>query len=80
MVRETEPTTIQSAILKDEGLNNDVVRNGLLKRSSKRKKESGETSKQEDARSNNKRAKTGKRFVATDSGKKEYKGLYPKCA
>nr|GEW33487.1 hypothetical protein [Tanacetum cinerariifolium] len=62
MVRATEPTTIQSAILKDEGLNNNVVRNGLLKRSSKRKKDSGETSKQEDARSNNKRARTGKRF------------------
>nr|GEU62409.1 putative reverse transcriptase domain-containing protein [Tanacetum cinerariifolium] len=53
---------------------------GLLKRSSEKSKESGETGKQEDARSNNKRARTGKGFVAADSGKREYKGLHPKCA
>ncbi|GKA03164.1 reverse transcriptase domain-containing protein [Tanacetum coccineum] len=80
MVRATEPTTIQSAILKAGGLTDDAMRNGSLKRSSEKRKESGETSKQEDARSNNKRARTGKRFVATNSGKKEYKVLYPKCA
>ncbi|GKC71443.1 reverse transcriptase domain-containing protein [Tanacetum coccineum] len=60
-------------------LTNDAVRNGLLKRRSEKRKESGETGKQDDARSNNKRARTGKGFVATDSGKKEYKGLHPKC-
>ncbi|GJX76373.1 reverse transcriptase domain-containing protein [Tanacetum coccineum] len=80
MVRATEPTTIQSAILKAGGLTDDTVRNGLLKRSSEKRKESDETSKQEDARSNNKRAKTRKGFVAIDSGKKEYKGLHPKCS
>ncbi|GJV65165.1 reverse transcriptase domain-containing protein [Tanacetum coccineum] len=79
MVRATEPTTIQSAILKAERLTNDAVRNGLLKRRSEKRKESGETSKQDDARSNNKRARTGKGFVETDSGKKEYKDLHPKC-
>ncbi|GJR66677.1 reverse transcriptase domain-containing protein, partial [Tanacetum coccineum] len=52
----------------------------LLKKSSEKRKESGETGKQEDARSNNKRARTRKEFVAIDSGKKEYKGLHPKCA
>nr|GFD31527.1 reverse transcriptase domain-containing protein [Tanacetum cinerariifolium] len=50
-----------------------IDRNGLLKRSSEKRKENGETSKQEDARSNNKRARIGKGFVAADSGKKEYK-------
>ncbi|GKD72920.1 hypothetical protein Tco_1331202, partial [Tanacetum coccineum] len=79
MVRAMEPSTIQSAILKAGGLTDDTVRNGLLKRSSDKRKESGETGKQEDARSNNKRARTGKGFMATDSGKKEYKGPYPKC-
>ncbi|GKA83536.1 putative reverse transcriptase domain-containing protein [Tanacetum coccineum] len=51
MVRATEPTTIQSAILKAGGLTDDAVRNGLLKRSSEKRKESGETARKEDARS-----------------------------
>ncbi|GKF86616.1 reverse transcriptase domain-containing protein, partial [Tanacetum coccineum] len=80
MVRATEPSTIQSAILKTGGLTDDVVRNGLLKGSSEKWKESGETGKQEDARSNNKRAMTEKRYVAAGTGKGEYKGLHPKCA
>ncbi|GJS91078.1 reverse transcriptase domain-containing protein [Tanacetum coccineum] len=66
-------------ILKVEGLTDDAARIRLLKRSSEKRKEIGKTGKQEDARSNNKRARTGKGFVATDSGKKEYKGLHPKC-
>nr|GEY77456.1 putative reverse transcriptase domain-containing protein [Tanacetum cinerariifolium] len=73
------PSTIQSVILKVRGLTDDAVRNGLFKRSSEKRKESGETSKQEDARSNNKRAMTGKGFVAADSCKKKYNGLHPKC-
>ncbi|GKB38284.1 reverse transcriptase domain-containing protein [Tanacetum coccineum] len=80
MVRATEPSTIQSAILKTGGLTDDVVRNGLLKGSSEKWKESGETGKQEYARSNNKRAMTEKRYVAAGTGKGEYKGLHPKCA
>ncbi|GKA60948.1 reverse transcriptase domain-containing protein [Tanacetum coccineum] len=80
MVRATEPFTIQREILKAGGLTDDAVRNGLLKRSSEKRKECGKTGKQEDARGNNKRARTGKGFVATDSGKKEYKGPHPKCA
>nr|GEU67352.1 putative reverse transcriptase domain-containing protein [Tanacetum cinerariifolium] len=68
MVQATEPTTIHSAILKAGGLTDDAIRNGLLKRSSEKRKESGETVKQENSRNNNKRAKTRKGFVATDSG------------
>ncbi|GJY01989.1 RNA-directed DNA polymerase, eukaryota [Tanacetum coccineum] len=56
-----------------------IDRNGLLKKSSEKRKESGETGRQENARSNNKRARTGKGFVAIDSGKKEFKGPHPKC-
>nr|GEU93153.1 hypothetical protein [Tanacetum cinerariifolium] len=67
-------------MLKVGGLIEDAMRNGLLKRSSEKRKENGETSKQEDARSNNKRARIGKGFVAADSGKKEYKGPHPNCA
>ncbi|GJU44445.1 reverse transcriptase domain-containing protein [Tanacetum coccineum] len=51
MVRATKPFTIQSAILKAGGLTDDAVRNGLLKRSSEKRKESGETTRKEDARS-----------------------------
>nr|GFC60725.1 hypothetical protein [Tanacetum cinerariifolium] len=64
------------AILKAGGLTDDDVRNGLLKRCSEIMKESGETGKKEDTRTNNKRVKIGK---ATDSGKKENKSLHPKC-
>nr|GEW85172.1 putative reverse transcriptase domain-containing protein [Tanacetum cinerariifolium] len=58
----------------DRGLTDDSVRNGLLKTSSEKRKESGENGIQEDARGNNKRTRIGKGFVETDSGKKEYKG------
>nr|GFD03529.1 reverse transcriptase domain-containing protein [Tanacetum cinerariifolium] len=75
MVRATEPSTIQSKILKAGGLTDDTMRNGLLKSSSEKRKESDKT-----ARSNNKRARTRKGFMATDSGKNEYKGLHPKFA
>nr|GEV13669.1 ent-kaur-16-ene synthase, chloroplastic-like [Tanacetum cinerariifolium] len=75
MVRATEPSTIQSKILKAGGLTDDTMRNGLLKSSSEKRKESDKT-----ARSNNKRARTRKGFMATDSGKNKYKGLHPKFA
>nr|GEW34031.1 hypothetical protein [Tanacetum cinerariifolium] len=77
IVRATMPSTTQSVILKVGGLTKDAMRNGLLKRSCEKRKENGETSKQEDARSNNKRARIGKGFVAADSGKKEYQGPHP---
>ncbi|GJU11869.1 putative reverse transcriptase domain-containing protein [Tanacetum coccineum] len=73
MVQATEPSTIQSAILKAEGLTNDAARNGLLKKGNEKRKDGGETTKQEDARVNKKRARTGKGFVAADSSKKEYR-------
>ncbi|GKF30627.1 hypothetical protein Tco_0100425 [Tanacetum coccineum] len=73
MVQATEPSTIQSAILKAGGLTNDATRNGLLKKGNEKRKDGGETSKQEVVRVNKKRAMTGKGFVAADSGKKEYR-------
>ncbi|GJT75503.1 reverse transcriptase domain-containing protein [Tanacetum coccineum] len=79
MVRATEPSTIQSAILKAGGLTDDATRNGLLKKGSEKKKDGGEIGEQEDVRVNNKRARTIKGFMEADSGKKEYKGPHPKC-
>ncbi|GJT89330.1 reverse transcriptase domain-containing protein [Tanacetum coccineum] len=80
MVRKTKPSTIQSAILKAGGLTDDAVRNGLLNKGSEKRKDGGETSKQEDVKGKNKRARTEKGFMATDSDKKEYKDPHPKCA
>nr|GEY05662.1 reverse transcriptase domain-containing protein [Tanacetum cinerariifolium] len=60
MVRETKPSTIHSVILKAGGLTDDTKRNGLLKRSTEKMKENAKTCKKEDARSNNKKARTGK--------------------
>ncbi|GKC82570.1 putative reverse transcriptase domain-containing protein [Tanacetum coccineum] len=79
MVQETEPSTIQSAILKACGLTDDATRNGLLKKGSEKKKDGGETRKQEDVRVNNKRARTIKGFVVANYYKKEYKGPHHKC-
>ncbi|GKE20337.1 hypothetical protein Tco_1431849 [Tanacetum coccineum] len=58
MVRVTEPSTIPSVILKVRGLTDDVVRNELLKKNSEKRKDNGETSKQGDVRTSNKRART----------------------
>nr|GEY73419.1 putative reverse transcriptase domain-containing protein [Tanacetum cinerariifolium] len=53
---------------------------GCDKKGSEKRKDGGETDNKEDAMGENKRDRTGKGFVATDSSKKEYKGPQPKCA
>lgn len=70
-VKTTEPSTIQSAILRAGTLTDEMVRNGSLRDSDKRKGTS-ESNKQTD----NKRART---FAATNSGQREYLGQHPKC-
>nr|GEU35922.1 reverse transcriptase domain-containing protein [Tanacetum cinerariifolium] len=80
MVRATEPSIIQSAILKAGGLTNDAVRNRLLNKSNEKRKDDGETSKQRDDRASNKSARIGKGYVATDPGKNESRNFLPKCA
>ncbi|GKD21281.1 putative reverse transcriptase domain-containing protein [Tanacetum coccineum] len=78
MVRATEPSTIQSAILKVRGLTDDVVRNELLKKNSEKRKDNGKTSKQGDVGTSNKRARTGKGYVATNPSKNEFRNFLPK--
>ncbi|GJT55066.1 putative reverse transcriptase domain-containing protein [Tanacetum coccineum] len=79
-VREsTQPTTIQSAILKAEILTDEAVCCGTLTRSSKKTKEVEETSKQGGLWKDNKKAKVGKGFVATTPPRNENVGSYPKC-
>nr|GEW65162.1 putative reverse transcriptase domain-containing protein [Tanacetum cinerariifolium] len=64
----------ENAILKAEVLTGEAVRNGSLKRNG------GESSKEENAKSENKRARTGKVFATiTNPVKKEYMGSAPKC-
>ncbi|GJW77142.1 putative reverse transcriptase domain-containing protein [Tanacetum coccineum] len=80
MLRETLPTTIQSAIFKAGILTDEAVRCGTLTRSSEKRKEVEETSKQAGSWKENKKAKVGKGFVATAPPRNENVGSYPKCA
>ncbi|GJZ91901.1 reverse transcriptase domain-containing protein [Tanacetum coccineum] len=65
MLRETQPTTIQSVILKAGILTDEAVRRGTLIRSSEKRKEVEETSKQRGLWKDNKKAKVRKGFMAT---------------
>ncbi|GKC28204.1 putative reverse transcriptase domain-containing protein [Tanacetum coccineum] len=65
MLRATQPTTIQSAILKAGILTDEAVCCGTLTRSSEKRKEVEETSKQGGSWKDNKKAKVGKGFVVT---------------
>ncbi|GJX43196.1 hypothetical protein Tco_0259872 [Tanacetum coccineum] len=80
MLRATQPTTIQSAILRAGILTDEAVSSGTLTKGSEKRKGVGETSKQGSERSNDKRAKVSKGFVAATSHRKEYTGPHPKCA
>ncbi|GJR02645.1 putative reverse transcriptase domain-containing protein [Tanacetum coccineum] len=80
MLRATQPTTIQSAILKAGILTNEAVRCGTLTRTSEKRKEVEETSKQGGSWKDNKKAKVGKGFIATAPPRNENVGSYSKCA
>ncbi|GJT74742.1 retrovirus-related pol polyprotein from transposon TNT 1-94 [Tanacetum coccineum] len=71
---------IQSVILKVGILTNEVVHCGTLTRSSEKRKEVEETSKQGGSWKDNKKVKVGKGFVVTAPPRNENMGLYPKCA
>ncbi|GKA79655.1 putative reverse transcriptase domain-containing protein [Tanacetum coccineum] len=80
MLRATQPATIQSAILKAGRLTDEAVRCGTLTRSSEKRKEAEETSKQGGSWKDNKKAKVGKGFVAITHLRNENVGSYSKCA
>nr|GEU77441.1 hypothetical protein [Tanacetum cinerariifolium] len=79
MLRATQPTTIQSAILKAGILTDEAVRCGTLTRSSEKRKEVEETSKQGGSCKDNKKEKVGKGFMATTPPRNKNVGSYPKC-
>ncbi|GJR71326.1 putative reverse transcriptase domain-containing protein [Tanacetum coccineum] len=79
MLRATQPTTIQSSILKAGILTDEAVCCGTLTRSSEKRKEAKETSKQGGSCKDNKKAKVGKGFVAIAPPRNENVSSYPKC-
>ncbi|GKA17836.1 reverse transcriptase domain-containing protein, partial [Tanacetum coccineum] len=80
MLQATQPTTIQSDILKAVILTDEVVRCGTLTRSSEKRKEVEEISKQGGSWKDNKKAKVGKGFMVTAPPRNVNVGAYPKCA
>ncbi|GJW97036.1 putative reverse transcriptase domain-containing protein [Tanacetum coccineum] len=80
MLRATQPTTIQSAILTAGILIDEAVRCRTFSKGSEKRKEVKETSKQGGSRNENKRAKVGKGFMAAAPHRNDYVGSYPKCA
>ncbi|GJZ58039.1 putative reverse transcriptase domain-containing protein, partial [Tanacetum coccineum] len=65
MLRATQPTTIQSAILTAGILTDEAVRCRTLTKGNDKRKEMEESSKQESTWKDNKKPKTGKGFVVT---------------
>ncbi|GJZ84297.1 putative reverse transcriptase domain-containing protein [Tanacetum coccineum] len=80
MLRATQPTTIQSAILKAGILTDEAVRCGTLTKGNDKRKEMEESSKQGSAWKDNKKSKTGSGFVATVPLRNDNVSTYPKCA
>ncbi|GKD60583.1 reverse transcriptase domain-containing protein [Tanacetum coccineum] len=64
MLRATQPTTIQSAILRAGILTDEAVSYGTLTKGNEKRKRVEESSKQEGGRNDNKRSKVSKGFVA----------------
>ncbi|GKC98113.1 hypothetical protein Tco_1168388 [Tanacetum coccineum] len=60
-----EPTTIQSDVLKAGILTDEAIRNGSLKKSTKKRGNSGEPSRDGNVKDNNKRSRIGRAFDST---------------
>ncbi|GKC58144.1 hypothetical protein Tco_1085742, partial [Tanacetum coccineum] len=80
MVAAMEPTTIQSVILKAGVLTDEEIRNGSLKRNTKKRGNGEEPSRDRNVKDDNKRSRTGREFATTTNPiRKEYTGSTPKC-
>ncbi|GJZ24982.1 hypothetical protein Tco_0562441 [Tanacetum coccineum] len=76
----TEPTTIQSVILKPGMLTIEAIRKGALKKISEKRGNNGEPSRDGNARDDNKRSRMGMAFATTTNPvRKEYTINAPKC-
>ncbi|GJU64537.1 putative reverse transcriptase domain-containing protein [Tanacetum coccineum] len=80
MVAATEPTTIQSAVLKAGVLTDEAIRNGSLKKNTEKRRNGGEPSRSGNVRDDSKRPRTRSTFsTITNLVRKEYTGTTPKC-
>nr|GFA48061.1 reverse transcriptase domain-containing protein [Tanacetum cinerariifolium] len=76
----TEPTIIQSVVLKVGMLTDEAIRNGSLRKNTKKRGNGRELSRNENVRDDNKRSRTGREFsITTNPTRKEYTGTTPKC-
>ncbi|GJX67067.1 putative reverse transcriptase domain-containing protein, partial [Tanacetum coccineum] len=80
MLWATQPTTIQSTILKAGILTDEAVSCGTLTKGNEKRKGVEESNKQGGRRYDDKREKVSKGFVAATSHRNEYTGPHPKCA
>nr|GEW57253.1 putative reverse transcriptase domain-containing protein [Tanacetum cinerariifolium] len=80
MLRETQPTTIQSAILRAGILTDEAVSCCTLTKGNEKRKGVEESSKQGGGRNDNKREKVSKGFVTLTTYKNEYDRSLLKCA
>ncbi|GKG15495.1 hypothetical protein Tco_0357818 [Tanacetum coccineum] len=62
MVAATEPTTIQSVVLKARMLTDEAIKNGSLKKNSEKRENSIESSRDGNAKDDNKRSRTSRAF------------------
>ncbi|GKB90340.1 putative reverse transcriptase domain-containing protein [Tanacetum coccineum] len=79
MLQAIQPTTIQSAILRDRILTDEVVSCGTLTKGNEKRKGIEESSKHGSGRNDVKRVKVSKGFVAATTHRNEYVGPLPKC-
>ncbi|GKA80678.1 reverse transcriptase domain-containing protein [Tanacetum coccineum] len=79
MVAATEPTTIQSVVLKAGMLTDEAIRNGSLRKNTEKRGNGREPSRDGNVRDDNKRSRTGRAFaIVTNPVRKEYTGTAPK--
>ncbi|GJU24266.1 putative reverse transcriptase domain-containing protein [Tanacetum coccineum] len=80
MLKATQPTTIQDAILRAGILTDEAVSCGTLTKGNEKRKSVEETSKSGGSWRDNKKAKVGTGFVATAPPRNESMGPYSRCA
>ncbi|GJU52840.1 putative reverse transcriptase domain-containing protein [Tanacetum coccineum] len=79
MLKATQPTTIQDAILRADILTDEAISCGTLSKSNEKRKAVEETGKSGGSWRDKKKAKMGAGFVATTPPKNEFVNQYPKC-
>ncbi|GJU94783.1 putative reverse transcriptase domain-containing protein [Tanacetum coccineum] len=79
MLKATQPTTIQDAILRAGILTDEMISCGTLSKSNEKRKAVEETGKSGGSWKDKKKAKMGAGFVETTPPKNEFVNQYPKC-